>query len=50
MVSPWTWAALGQAMDIFERAVDRIINGDISAREAMDWAQREAESRMGQGE
>jgi multiple sugar transport system substrate-binding protein len=50
LVSPWTWSALGQAMDIFERAVDRIINGDISAREAMDWAQREAESRMGQGE
>jgi ABC-type glycerol-3-phosphate transport system substrate-binding protein len=50
LVSPWTWAALGQAMNIFERAVDRIINGDTSAREAMDWAQREAESRMGQGE
>ena len=50
LVSPWTWAALGEAMNIFERAVDQIINGDISPREAMDWAQREAESRMPQQE
>jgi len=51
LVSPWTWTEFGGALDdIFEQAVDQIISGASTPREAMDWAQREAESRIPQEE
>lgn len=44
LFSPRIWTEFGAAMDIFEQAVGQIIDGDTTPQEAMDWAQREAES------
>jgi multiple sugar transport system substrate-binding protein len=42
-VSSWNWFDFLEAMEIYEEAVDQIVNGDATPQEAMDWAQREAE-------
>ena len=41
--SPRVWLHMGEAMDLFEEAVDQIIEGEATPDEAMAWAQREAE-------
>jgi multiple sugar transport system substrate-binding protein len=50
LVSPWILDEFGEVMEIFEQAVGQIIEGDATPQEAMDWAQREAESRNPQPE
>jgi multiple sugar transport system substrate-binding protein len=44
VVSPRIWTDYGPATRIFERAVGRILDGDATPQEAMDWAQRQVES------
>ena len=43
LFSPRVWTDFGQAMDIFEQAVEEIIKGDITLQEAMYRAQQEAD-------
>jgi multiple sugar transport system substrate-binding protein len=43
--SPRVYSRFEGSREIFFEAVDRIISGAMTPQEAMDWAQREAESR-----
>jgi len=43
LINPGAFAELGEAMDIFARAVGEAVDENLTAEEAMDLAQREAE-------
>jgi len=46
LVNPRAFSEFGEAMDIFAEAVGKVVNGDATPAEAMDWAQQEAEFRI----
>jgi len=43
LINPGAFGELGEAMNIFARAVGEVVDENLTAEEAMDWAQREAE-------
>jgi ABC-type glycerol-3-phosphate transport system substrate-binding protein len=43
LINPGAFGELGEAMDIFATAVGEAVDENLTAEEAMDWAQREAE-------
>jgi len=45
--SPRVYSRFEGSREMFFEAVDRIISGAWTAQEAMDWAQREAETGLG---
>ena len=45
--SPRMYTRFEGTLDLFGEAVDRVTSGDWTAQEAMDWAQQQAERRIG---
>ena len=41
--APWVYEEFAGVYDLFSQAVDKVISEDWLPREAMDWAQQEAE-------